>query len=98
MYQQIEKGFWRGRPCVQARTDAAQLSKKHPDVLDLAVTKNHFNYFPDEVWKARLCTWAGSARVCFGGKGRHMKRFFLNISLLTRQGNSELVVHYMYVI
>lgn len=40
--------FFRGRPSNKARVDAMLLSKKHPDKLDARITKNQFNYFPDE--------------------------------------------------
>jgi hypothetical protein len=49
-----EKAFWRGRPVVPIRTEATQLSKQHPDLLDLSATKNQFNYFPDDVCEQSL--------------------------------------------
>lgn len=47
--QKVEKAFWRGRPIIPVRTEAVHMAQKYPDLLDLKATKNHFNYFPDDV-------------------------------------------------
>eukprot|EP00056_Hartaetosiga_gracilis_P010463 m.154581 g.154581 ORF g.154581 m.154581 type:complete len:373 (+) comp13318_c0_seq2:86-1204(+) len=43
-----EVAFFRGRPSNEMRVQGMLMSKEHPDMLDIRVTKNQFNYFPDE--------------------------------------------------
>eukprot|EP00039_Didymoeca_costata_P012087 m.172888 g.172888 ORF g.172888 m.172888 type:complete len:530 (-) comp15378_c0_seq2:937-2526(-) len=41
------KVYFRGRPSNKARVDGMVMAKNDPE-LDIAISKNHFNYFPDE--------------------------------------------------
>lgn len=40
--------LFRGRPSNEYRTQAMLTAKQHPDLLDIRVTRNQYNYFPDE--------------------------------------------------
>jgi hypothetical protein len=39
--------YFRGRPSNAVRTEVMERAKTVPE-LDIAITKNHFNYFPDD--------------------------------------------------
>lgn len=45
--QRIEKGFFRGRDSNRERLQLVKMSKKHPDLIDAAITRYFF--FRDEM-------------------------------------------------
>eukprot|EP00041_Stephanoeca_diplocostata_P009491 m.146206 g.146206 ORF g.146206 m.146206 type:complete len:558 (+) comp17763_c0_seq2:299-1972(+) len=47
-----DKVYFRGRPSNAVRTEVAVRSRARQEAYDIAITKNHFNYFPDDA--ARL--------------------------------------------
>ncbi|EGD76818.1 hypothetical protein PTSG_08166 [Salpingoeca rosetta] len=76
--------FFRGRPSNQARVDAMLMSKERPDLVDARITKNQFNYFPNE--EARREHRAFEAKYGKKAELQPIDTFFRNKYLLNIDG------------